>query len=557
MFQQNPLHNCDSYKLGHMAQYPAGTTLVYSNFTPRSVMHSKVPEAFQKDRIVWFGLQGLLQEMKDLWDANFFQQPKEKVMEKFARRIAPFVGPSGFDMSKVEALHDLGYLPIRVKALPEGSLVDVKIPMMTVVNTLPEFYWITNFLETWISAEMWKGVTSATTAFAYRQILELWAERTGAPMEFVDWQAHDFSMRGMSGVHDAAKSGAGHLVSFLGTDSLPAVDWLEGYYAGATTFVGGSVPATEHSVMCMGGKEDEIETFRRLIEDVYPSGIVSIVSDTWDFWQVVTTYASALKDKILSRQPDSMGFAKVVFRPDSGDPVDILCGTTRAIPALNHTEVCRAFEQKFGPETSKWEGKAITVFHNGGYVRVIDRGVDTPEFSYVTGIEATPEERGAVQCLWDIFGGTETEKGFKVLNQRVGLIYGDSITPDRANQIMARLYEKGFASCNTVLGVGSFTYQYATRDTLGFAMKATYGEVNGEGREIFKDPKTDSGTKKSARGLLRVEKDNFGYVLHDRQSWEQEGRGELRTVFEDGKPKNLLTLWQIRENLKKDAARLL
>ena len=152
--------------------------------------------------------------------------------------------------------------------------------------------------------------------------------------------------------------------------------------------------------------------------------------------------------------------------------------------------------------------------------------------------------------LWEIFGGTVNEKGYKVLDPHVGLIYGDSITLARADEILRRLEAKGFASSNVVFGVGSFTYQYNTRDTFGFAMKATWGAVNGEGRMIFKEPKTDSGLKRSARGLLRVERDTQGELqLHDEQTWEQEKTGELKTRFLDGKLYNVDHFEQIRQRL--------
>jgi len=306
-------------------------------------------------------------------------------------------------------------------------------------------------------------------------------------------QAHDFSFRGMSGAEDAAQSGIGHLTSFSGTDSVAAIDYVEDYY-GSEDVVGVSVPATEHSVMCMGTKDDEIETFRRLINELYPSGIVSIVSDTWDFWKVITEFAVTLKEDILSRTPNAIGLAKTVFRPDSGDPIKIICGDDAA-------EV------------------------------------------------GSPEYKGAVQCLWETFGGTETEQGYKLLNERVGLIYGDSITLERAKAILEGLERKGFASTNIVFGVGSYTYQFMTRDTFGFAIKATWGQVQGEGRDIFKDPKTDDGQKRSAAGLLRVEETEDGFQLFDRQTLEQEKGGAFKTVFENGKLTSKTTFDDIRARL--------
>ena len=283
------------------------------------------------------------------------------------------------------------------------------------------------------------------------------------------------------------------MLSFLGTDTIVAIDYLERYYTrnGDNTFIGGSVPATEHSVMCMGGKDDEIGTFRRLITESYPTGIVSIVSDTWDFWKVLTEFTVTLKDEILNRQPDELGNAKVVFRPDSGDPVHIICGDPNAEPG-------------------------------------------------------SPEHKGAVECLWDVFGGTVTPKGYKLLDKHVGVIYGDSITLDRAVRILNGLEAKGFASGNIVFGIGSFTYQHVTRDSYGSAIKATFGVVNGEDRILFKEPKTDNGTKNSARGLLRVDKNEEGeFVLSEMVSREQEG-GMLKTVFKDGDCKNFQSLSTIR-----------
>jgi nicotinamide phosphoribosyltransferase len=297
----------------------------------------------------------------------------------------------------------------------------------------------------------------------------------------------------MSGIYDAAQSGVGHLTSFIGTDSVASIDYAEEYY-GATGVVGVSVPATEHSVMCMGTEDNELETFRRLICDLYPSGLVSIVSDTWDFWRVITEFTTTLKTEILNRKPNALGLAKMVLRPDSGDPVKIICGDPDAEPNSS------AF-------------------------------------------------KGAVECLWDVFGGTETDKGFKVLHERVGLIYGDSITLERAQAILTGLTAKGFASCNIVFGIGSYTYNYLTRDTFGFAVKATWGQVNGQGRELFKDPITDSGVKKSAKGLLRVEQTADGFTLFDQQTSDQEQQGAFAIVFENGKLIRECTLDEIRARL--------
>ena len=481
----NPLLYTDGYKVDHRRQYPEGTTLVYSNWTPRKSRIEGVEE------VVFFGLQYFIKKyMIEDFNTNFFNQPKDEICKRYSRRINNYLGPNQVGIEHIEALHDLGYLPMVIKALPEGSQVPMRVPMVTMYNTKPEFFWLTNYFETILSTTLWMPCNSATIAKEYRNILDKYAQETSSIPEFVDWQGHDFSMRGMAGLEAALMSAAGHLLSFTGTDTIPSIDFLEDYYNANSDneLVGGSVAATEHSVMCMGTNLGEQETFKRLITEVYPNGIVSIVSDTWDLWKVLTEYLPNLKNEVLSRD------GKVVIRPDSGDPVDIICGN----PNGNSTE----------------------------------------------------EKKGVIELLWDIFGGTTNDKGYKELDSHIGAIYGDSITLDRAAQICERLKKKGFASTNVVLGIGSFTYQYNTRDTFGFAMKATYGEVNGEGREIYKDPITDDGTKKSAKGLIKIEKQNGSYQLIDQVSWEEEQKGELKEIFRDGKLIVDDTLAEIRKRVK-------
>lgn len=493
-------HLTDFYKTGHIFQYPKGTEYVYSNVTCRSDRLGNVLPDFDH-KVVFFGLQGLCQWMLiDLWNETFFHRPKDEVVAQYQRRVDKALGVGKVTVDHIAALHDLGYLPVLIKALPEGSRVDIRVPVLTIVNTHPDFFWITNYLETQISAEIWKPITSATTAYEYLRLLKRFCAETGGVEAMLPFQGHDFSARGMSGVYDFTANGAGHLISFLGTDTVSAIDYVENYYpVTADVFIGGSVPATEHSVMCMGGEDDELGTFRRLVQDEYPSGVVSIVSDTWDFWRVVTEYAAVLKPEILARRPDANGLAKVVFRPDSGDPVKILVGDAAAEPG-------------------------------------------------------TPAHKGAVECLWEIFGGTTSAQGYRQLHERIGLIYGDSITLERAQSILAGLKKKGFASTNVVFGIGSYTYQCVTRDSFGSAVKATFGVVNGEDRMLSKKPKTDSGVKNSARGLLRVEREDGHFVLHEEQSREQERQGLLEPVFQDGKMLRVESFTAIRERLQETLA---
>lgn len=485
----NSINLTDGYKVDHKSQYPKGTETVYSNWTPRKSRIKGI------NKVTLFGLQYFIKKyIQEDFDTNFFQKEKHRVVESYKRRISTYLGPDAITYEHIEALHDLGYLPIEIKALPEGSSVNVRTAMFTVRNTMSDFFWLTNFLETIISCIVWLPCTSATISKEYKKILTEYALITGGNLDAVQFQAHDFSFRGMAGLEAALMSGAAHLLNFNGTDTIPAIDFLEKYYGANATkeLVGASVPATEHSVMCMGTEESEIKTFERLINETYPKGIVSIVSDTWDFWKVITEYLPTLKTNILNRD------GKVVIRPDSGDPVKIICGDPLAK-------------------------------------------------------KGSPEYKGAVECLYETFGGSINKKGFKQLDEHIGLIYGDSITIERCKEICELLKQKEFASTNVVFGVGSYTYQYVTRDTFGFAMKATYGEVNGVGREIFKDPKTDDGTKKSARGLIRIQKNCVGeYVMDDQVNRETEKEGELKTVYKDGKLIIETSLAEIRKRMAEE-----
>jgi len=484
----NPLLMTDGYKTSHHKMYPAGTTLVYSNFTPRNVKY--MPE--QAKQIIVFGTQYTIKYIYDLYNDQFFKRPKAEVCGEAKKYLSSYLN-CDYDVSHFEALHDLQYLPIAVKSLKEGSIIDAKIPILTFYNTLPEFYWLPNFLETLISSLLWKPLHSASLAYGYKKLLLDAAKNTDEKnIGFVDFQGHDFSSRGMQHPEAAVSSSLGFLTSFKGTDTIPALEAAAYYYNEKD--VAFSVPASEHAVMTAYGREDEIQGFKRLMEQ-YPTGILSVVSDSFDLWKVCTEFVTTLKQQILARD------GKLVIRPDSGDPVDIICGTS----------------EPYGKYEGRWED--------------------------------APAAKGVIELLWNVFGGTVNEQGYKVLDPHIGAIYGDSITLERAQQICIRLKAKGFASTNIVLGVGSYSMGYATRDNQGGAVKATYCEVNGIGREIFKDPITDDGTKKSAKGLMKVVLENNTYKLIDQVSWTEEQTGELHEVFRNGKLIVNETLSEIRNRL--------
>jgi len=545
-----PFSLADFYKTGHPAMYPKETTKLVANFTPRSAKYAPVLPQLFDGKVVWYGLQGFIKEFfLDLFSREFFgAKTKALAVRKYKRRMDNSLGKGAVSVTQLEALYELGYLPLEIRALPEGARVNIKVPPVLFISTHRDFTWVSTYFETLFSSENWKPSTVATIAFEFRKLLTYFAKITGAPEDFIDWQGHDFSMRGMSGVHDAMRCGGGHDLSFTGTDTIPSIDYLEDYYGADSDkeIVGGSIPATEHSVMTLrillklmhlasnpanAGKPEkalrriaEREVIRELVTQDFPAGMLSIVADSFDYWNTITVVARELKDEILARKPDELGRCKIVFRPDSGDPVNILTGYFDD-------------ELEIGVD-----GKPLMV--DGKYVLAESRGTDT----LMTITEA--ERKGSVECLWDIFGGTMTDKGYKVLDSHIGLIYGDSISLPRARDIMLRLVRKGFASCNVVFGIGSYTYNMLSRDTFGWAMKAIYAEVDGEQVAIYKDPATDDGTKKSAKGLLRVEKEGDDYVLYQEQTLEQFDGGELVPVFRNGELLVETTLAEMRARLR-------
>lgn len=498
---------CDGYKLGHHDQDAPGTTEKYYTWTPRS--NKYLPDV---DKVVVFNIQGFVKKwLIEFWNQNFFHLDKKFVVAEYKKYISAYTFSADVDTKHIEALHDLGYLPLEVCAMEEGTLCDTRNPCVTFRNTLPEFAWVAGYLEDIISTSLWQPMTVASIARKYKQLFDRFAMDTVGNTDFTQFQGHDFSYRGlMSGIDAIQESGAAHLTSFVGTDTIPAIPYLCDYYNADVTkeLVGCSVPASEHSVACTYGPDQEDEYVRHLIQDVYPNGFVSIVSDTWDLWNLVTVILPKYKDIIMARD------GRVVIRPDSGNPADILCGTDI---------------------------------------------VDTlcPE-DFDDHVEANPnrsaEQKGLIELLWDTFGGTVTEQGYKVLDPHVGAIYGDSITLELAEEICERLKAKGFASINWVAGIGSYSYLgKLSRDSLGFAMKETAIVKNGVDTPVWKDPITDDGTKKSARGRVVVIQNGDKQVLIDGLTKDELPKYDavnlLKPVFKDGVLLRETTLSEIRTNL--------
>lgn len=517
------LYWTDVYKTGHKPMLPAGSTLMASNSTPRSGRLANFPDS---KGIIAIGAQKLARQMKEDWDNNFFNRDISEI-DQFGRDLTDMLMlKEPFDVTHFKELHKLGYLPLQFRSITEGTFLPYKVPMTSIVNTKPLngiiADWLVNYLETINSAEAWQMPTSATTAIEFKRrgrksILLTDPEN----IWILDYKYHDFSMRGMGGKSAIVNSGLGFAAVSRGSDTLPVIPMARKYYDEVDVCIN-SVIASEHAIMCTltgfflqqkdGSWEKigelEVETFRYLLKK-FPTGILSLVSDTWDLWRVITEYCVILKDEILARD------GKLVIRPDSGDPVDIMCGVDMFVDRSSY-----------------------------------DAYINWPAEKQAD--ERTPSQKGVIELLWEIFGGDISSTGYKRLNPKIGAIYGDSINIDRADRIDERMMKKGFATTNYVLGVGSYSLQFVTRDTHGFAQKATYVEVNGVGIEIFKDPITDGGDKKSARGLLAVFLDENGqYYLKAQATWDEVNseENELKVIFEDGDFFNQTTLTDIRKRV--------
>lgn len=517
MFRPNTLFYSDGYKVGHKRMLAKGTDYLYGTWIPRSLKHA--PKGVTK--IVSMGQQLAMRWLNDEFQENFFDLPVDEAM-RFGEDMSMYLGLD-YDSEHFRELHNLKYLPIRVKALPEGIETLPNIPHMTFINTVKGFAWLTLYLETIISSLSWKSSTSATIALRYRRNVTEWVMKTDpANAWFIDYACHDFSSRGLDPFSMLA-SGLGHASSHRGSDSLIVIPGARYFYGEPENEVCiNSVNASEHSVsttkiFTVGEKQMIIDWLKE-----FPTGILSMVSDTFDLWKLITEYLTdpEVKELIMNRD------GKLVIRPDSGDPVDIICGLST-----------------YSVDTPEW----VKGHENEKSIRVSE-----------------PMRKGVIELLWDIFGGTINEQGYKVLDPHIGAIYGDSINLERQVAIYERLAKKGFASTNIVLGVGSFTYQFNTRDTFGFAAKGAWFEADGKGYNIYKEPATDDGTKTSLKGLCQVINNNSncngGDILYDgndvfavntEQTKEQEGGGLLQTIFEDGKFYNQTTLTEIRERINK------
>lgn len=557
-----PLLLLDFYKVTHQEQYNPNMAYLVSYYTPRM---SRIKG---QNYLINFGLQYFCKHyLIETFNKYFFELSEEEVISQYESVLNTTLGKGSYNSDKIRALHRLGYLPLELAEIPEGTKVPIKVPMIQIRNTHPDFAWLTNTIESLMSTTLWHIQVSANVGYEYRQIVNKWYEITVDeemmnPRKFetlteankVSVQARalgDFSYRGQHSHESAAASSSAFCLSFMNTATVPAQMWLSDYYGANLGDIKGAI-STEHSVMCSNYAidGDERTLVKRLLTEIYPNHSFSMVSDSYNYWNMLTDILPSLHSEIMAHN------GTLLVRGDSGDPIAIICGVER--PTYQSFEdLQRAINQDSWLFT---EGRRFLfrVADKDYTITITHDGYTSEPYN------SSSESKGTVELLWDTFGGTINSKGYKVLDKHVKAIYGDSITQERAKEIYRRLEKKGFSAENVVLGVGSFSFmcrqddggtlQPYTRDTYGIAVKATYGELkDGTPIEIFKNPATDTGNfKKSQKGMCYVCMSETGEIsyMDGFTSASLPSTGNLlEPVFRDGKMVREYTLAEIRNRL--------
>ena len=482
----NPMLLIDFYKAVHAEMLPKGITKSVSYYTPRM---SRVK---RWDNVVMFGLQGFIKTyLIDYFNEQFFSRPFKDVMFEYKRVMDASLGEDTYKIEKIINLHKLGYLPIEIVALPEGTMVPIHCPMFGITNTHPDFAWLPQSLESLISAETWHPQLAATVGYTYRQIVNHYYDKTCEDSISRARALGAFDFRGEECLESAVKAGAGWCLSFLNTATVPVIPYLEQNYNCDCTKepVAFGSPSTEHSVMCSNYAVDgdEIALLRRLLTEIYPNTSFSAVLDSYDYWNIIDNVLPQLKDEIMAHN------GCMLMRGDSGDCVDVVTKTVFKL----------------------WE-------HFGGTVNSKGYKVLDPHIKAIYGDSIT------VQRCEEIYKILE-ENGFACSNVALGV---------------------GSFSFQCIEEDGEL--KPFTRDTFSSCIKATYCEINGKPTLIFKNPK-DGGFKKSQKGCCTVFKQGFAPIsFADGLTWEEacaDPLNLLETVFKDGKLIKEQSLSEIRERL--------
>lgn len=492
-------------------------------------------------RAVFFGLQPYLKKIA---------QPITKEHgEEFFAYWEMILGnkPPQDVVDCINQLTDLGHFPIEIKSVAEGSIVDNGNILVTVTNTLPGFHWCVGLIES-LLLKVWAPTSVATLSNQFKDLVTAYAKETSDSEFLIPFLIHDFGYRGVSSEETAEICGAAHLINFMGSDTVPAVKFLKENYFGEG-MIGVSVPASEHSIHCSFGptEQDELDYVNHML-DLNPTGLLSVVSDAYDYWRMLTVTLPKVKDRILARD------GKYVVRPDSGQPKEILCGVEMATyESLDlakeylEDDVYEEAEKPSGKMTTgesqykkyaEVDGKTYELIFDVDYNRH-DKTfyyVDEVSLASCKEVELTPQQKGTFRILEELFGSTVNSKNYRELNPKVGVIYGDGMYYARFLSILENMKEMKFASTNLVAGIGGLLLQQHNRDDLGFAFKATFAVIDGVEVELFKDPITDPG-KKSHKGRMALiwDKDAKKYITLESVSELVEALGHLHTVFLNGK----------------------
>ena len=567
----NPLLLIDFYKACHAEQYPKDMTMIYSPGTPRLSRLNDVEE------VTYIGGQAFSKEILiKAFNECFFNLPEEEVVRQYKRVMVNTLTKDESRADKIRALHRLGYLPVALYTVPEGTSTKIGVPQSCFVNTHPDFAWITNTLETLYSCYIWHIQVAAEVGKRYRKIVDKYVEKTCDPDIRAARMLGDFSMRGQHCHESAMKASAAWLCSFLNTATVPAIMWLEDNYNCdiEKEEVGYGALSFEHSTVtsnyALDGNEETL--LKRALTEIYPNDNFSFLTDSYDHDNFLLNVVPACKDEILAHN------GTVLFRGDSGDPVEIIAGKKIHAALLDEDELNDlrywfrdwAYDQDIEYEETHYfniNGTYYKVRFNAEYIK--ERGGYSDSNYYflddydITWEEVEPslELLGMVWYLDQIFGSTLNSKAYKVLNSHVKAIYGDSMTPSRVKEAYERLAAQGYAINNVVFGVGSFSFMCLedefgrmnpyTRDTFGYAIKATYGEDKvGAPVMIFKQPKGASW-KKSPKGCIVVAADGQSYT--DEHTFEEAhgpaAENLLELVFRDGKMIKETSLAEIRNRM--------
>jgi nicotinic acid phosphoribosyltransferase len=530
MSTENLILKTDSYKVAHSKAYPKGLQKIYSYLEARGGIH---PE------IVFFGLQYYLKKY-----LSGVQVTKEKIDEAEAFYAQHFGRTDTFNREGWEYILNVhnGRLPLEIKAVPEGTRVGLQNVLMTIANTDEACYWLTNYIET-LLMKIWYPISQATRSYYIRKDIKDYLELSGTP-EAIDFKCHDFGYRGVTSEEHAAIGGGAHLLSFMGTDTVEAIKFLQDYYSAG--MCGFSIPATEHSIMCSFGRDGEIKACENLL-NVYPDGLIACVSDTYDIFNACANiWGGVLKDKVLARN------GCLVIRPDSGDPVDVICGKALKVNFSSSemaTEDSKIRQKIYELMCSKFKPIKYIKTSDNKYYQLFEYGLWSCSW---TEIPESDDLKGILQILWDKFGGIVNDKGYKVLDPHVRLIQGDGMNPETIKELYKHITDHGWSADNLTVGSGGgLLVKGLDRDTYKFAIKASAAMIDDQWIGLQKDPITDSG-KKSKMGRLKLVKTEEGYkTISSFGLCFDTYQDELITVFKDGELLVDQTLEEIKNNLNR------